>query len=278
MIQIRHTQPAGLGMSGTLRDAWRERDMARRRRGTSLRGPPPPLTMSKQGAFEKVPIVDVSGLQSTNKADREAVAAQLADVASNVGFLYATGHGVSEDAIRGIQEAAREFFALPEEERMQVYIGANRGKTAHKGYVPEGEEVFGDAASTTQPPDHKSAFDFGMEFPDWEQHPLIKAGTPMLGYNQWPTQLGAAWRGKCLRYYDECFAFGMRLWRGFALALGLDEEALDKMVTYPPTSMRMIHYPYTPQDPATRDAPGIGAHTCVARLLAGQRTLTLMVF
>lgn len=238
------------------------------------------MSAPKTTAFTEVPLVDVSGLQSDKKPEREAVAARLRDVASTVGFLYATGHGVSDEAIAGIQEAAKEFFALPEEERMQVYIGSNPGsKTAHKGYVPEGEEVFGyggeeegpptNNADTPDPPpaDHKSAFDFGFEMDGWEDHPLVKARTPLLGFNQWPKKLGPEWKAKCLRYYQECFAFGLRLWHGFALALGLDEDALDKMVTFPATGMRMIHYPHTPEDPAKRDAPGIGAHTYVLMLI-----------
>jgi isopenicillin N synthase-like dioxygenase len=54
------------------------------------------------------------------------------------------------------------------------------------------------------------------------------------------------------------FALGRRLLRGFALALGLPEEAFDAFVTKPPSQLRLVHYPY---DPAEAQAAGIAAHT-----------------
>jgi isopenicillin N synthase-like dioxygenase len=60
-------------------------------------------------------------------------------------------------------------------------------------------------------------------------------------------------------YYDAAFALSNVLFRGFALALGLPEDSFTQYVTTPPSQLRLVHYPFSPEAPA--DRPGIGAHT-----------------
>lgn len=95
----------------------------------------------------------------------------------------------------------------------------------------------------------------------------MKVKTPLVGFNRWPEALGPEWKAKVVGYYNECFAFGLCLWRAFAMALGLEEEALDKLVTFPPCNKRMLRHPYTPEhkDLSPRDAPGTVAHKRVFR-------------
>ncbi len=71
---------------------------------------------------------------------------------------------------------------LPFDEKMKVYIGNSRN---HRGYVPEGEEVF---ASGTK--DKKEAYDLSIDLP--ADDPDYVAGNPLLGPNQWPDLPGFA--------------------------------------------------------------------------------------
>jgi len=198
--------------------------------------------MASPSELQAIPVVDVSGLYTGNA---EAVAQELGRAAREVGFLYVAGHGVPDKLFDNVLAAAKRFFALPYEQKMQAYIGRS---TNHRGYVPEGEEVFAGGAK-----DKKEAFDLGQDLPD---DPEYLAGNPMLGPNQWPELAG--FKEEVQAYYDATWNFGRVLMRGFAMALGEAPELFDHLLKKPPSQLRLIHYPY---DTSVEDRPGIGAHT-----------------
>ncbi len=197
---------------------------------------------SPHTAFTNLPVVDVSGLFAPDRETREATARQLGKAAEEAGFLYITGHGISPALVEGLLSRTREYFAQPFDEKMRHYIGRS---TNHSGYVPEGEEQFDSGVI-----DHKEAYDIGFDFPSEQGR------RPMLGPNQWADLPG--FREDVKAYYDAVLALSQHLFRGFALALGLPEDAFTQYVTTPPSQLRLIHYPFNPD---AADRPGIGAHT-----------------
>jgi isopenicillin N synthase-like dioxygenase len=207
-------------------------------------------------SFTQLPLVDVSAFYAEDTAARLRAAAALGSAARYAGFLYVAGHRVPQASIERLKLQSKAFFALPLAEKMRWYIGHSKH---HKGYVPEGEEIFSDGAR-----DRKEAFDLGFDLPP--DDPEVRCGTPMLGPNLWPDVPG--FRDDVAAYYDAVFDLGKRLFRGYALALGLAESHFDPLVTKPPSQLRLIHYPY---DPEVVDAQGIGTHTdyeCFTILLA----------
>ncbi|MDE1172159.1 MAG: 2-oxoglutarate and iron-dependent oxygenase domain-containing protein [Parvibaculaceae bacterium] len=202
--------------------------------------------MNTATAFTSLPVIDISALYGNDPAAQRRVADELGHAARHVGFLYVTGHTVPEAVFDEMLAATRAFFALPLEEKMKVYIGFS---TNHRGYVPEGEEVF---AGGTR--DKKEAYDLSIDLS--AQDPDYLAGNRLLGPNQWPGTPG--FREPVSAYYNATFELGRTLFRGFAMALDEAPDYFDKYITRPPSQLRLVHYPY---DGEASDSVGIGAHT-----------------
>ncbi|MCW2649210.1 MAG: hypothetical protein QOE41_739 [Mycobacterium sp.] len=197
-------------------------------------------------AFTSVPVVDISVLQSPDPADWQPVASQLGRAAREVGFLYISGAGVSDALFDRLLDAAKQFFALPAEEKMRLYIGLSR---CHRGYVPIGEE-----GPTGKTPDLKEAFDTALDLP--ADDPDYRAGNPMLGPNVWADIPGFS--EAVTAYYHAVLKVGQRLLRAFAVALGENPDTFARHATKTPSQLRLIHYPYNPD---AEDREGVGAHS-----------------
>jgi isopenicillin N synthase-like dioxygenase len=193
-----------------------------------------------------LPVVDVSALFGEDPAAIAATAAEMGKAARACGFLYVTGHQQPPTLFDDILDTAKRFFAQPTADKMRVYIGNSRN---HRGYVPEGEEVF---AGGTH--DVKEAFDSSRDLP--ADDPDYLAGNPLLGPNQWPDLAG--FKDAVSRYYQATFELGRVLLRGFARALGEPADFFMPYLKRPPSQLRLIHYPY---DTDPTDRPGVGAHT-----------------
>lgn len=198
-------------------------------------------------AFKQLPLVDISLLFSPNPADRQQAAAALGQAARDAGFLYVVGHKVPAELIDKLKARTQAYFAQPHAQKMVDYIGNSLN---HSGYVPQGEEQFYGAM-----PDLKESYDVGFDFDVAGECPDLHR--PMLGPNRWSEFAG--FKEDVKAYYNAMFALSNVLFRGFALALGLPEDYFAKYVTTPPSQLRLVHYPVSPQ--AAADRPGIGAHT-----------------
>jgi isopenicillin N synthase-like dioxygenase len=202
--------------------------------------------MSGATSFTSVPIIDISGLRSPDRAERELVAEELGKAAREVGFFYISGAGVDDVLFDRMLGATKAFFALPVDEKMRSYIGLSK---CHRGYVPAGEEGL-----ATGMPEMKEAFDTALDLP--ADDPDYLAGNPMLGPNTWPDLPGFA--DAVTAYYQAVLDVGHRLLWAFAVALGEDPDTFSKHATKTPSQLRLIHYAYNPD---AVDGEGIGAHT-----------------
>src|SRR5262245_65455726 len=83
--------------------------------------------------FLTVAIIDIAPDVTGVEVRKQAVAQQIDEACRDIGFLVITGHGVSADLIRAMDDVSREFFDLPLEEKMQVVRPA---PDVARGYIP----------------------------------------------------------------------------------------------------------------------------------------------
>jgi len=206
--------------------------------------------MSKN--MRSLPVVDVSGLTSSSLSERKDVALEMGRACREIGFFYVSNHGIPEATCDAVFSAAREFFSLPLEskERLSCTLSPYRDR----GYFAmEDERLNVDSGL----PDFKEAFDIALELS--ADDPEVLAGKPYRGVNPWPSIPG--WRETMLSYYDACWALGLRIHRGFALDLGIEEDFFDDKLNAPLAVLRVLHYPSRPMTADRSPDSGAGTHT-----------------
>lgn len=170
-----------------------------------------------------VPVIDIS----TGDASQSIDAACRHD-----GFFVITGHGVDPSLFERLEDAARQFFALPPEAKAAIAMA--KAGPAWRGWFPPGGEL------TSGVPDGKEGIYFGSELSP--EHPRVQAGTPLHGANLFPadSDMGPV----VLQVLDELTQLGHRLLRLIAGGLGLDPDWFAANLTADPTILfRIFHYP-----------------------------------
>ena len=211
-----------------------------------------------------IPTIDLTPFASDaaqlgDQASRTA--AEIDGALREVGFVTVVGHGVPDDVRGRYFDAIREFFALPLERKEAIAIGRSE---FHRGYVGLGAESLegalgnvDDAIGSAAAGDLKETLDTGTEYA--LDHPLVVAGTPLHGPNQWPDLPG--FREAYDAYRTAVVEAALRMQRGMATALGLAPTFFEDQPGDTMFHLRLIHYP-----PRSRVTPapgqlGCGAHT-----------------
>jgi isopenicillin N synthase-like dioxygenase len=196
-----------------------------------------------------LPVIDVAPLVGGNPAV-QTVADQIGSACRDVGFFYVVHHGVDAALTARLEDLSRQFFAQDLAAKMR--IGMSLGGRAWRGYFPVGGEL------TTGKPDQKEGIYFAAELPD--DHPLVRAGTPIHGRNLFPDIPG--FRETVLAYLDALTQLGQRLMAGIALSLGLDAAYFaDRYTSDPLILFRIFNYPYREAPENSDTAWGVGEHT-----------------
>ena len=67
-----------------------------------------------------LPVIDISGLSSSDPAARRAVGEKLRSACLAHGFFYCTGHGVPPGLIEAVMDQTRALFDLPDDAKAAV--------------------------------------------------------------------------------------------------------------------------------------------------------------
>lgn len=201
----------------------------------------PPLTL------KTLPLLDLSQLDG-DAQQRQAFLDGLRAAARDVGFFYLRGHGVDTRLNAQLQQRARQFFALPEADKLAVQMVHS---PHFRGYNRAAAEL------TRGQPDWREQFDIGAERPALQLTEKTPRWARLQGPNQWPEALPEL-KPLLLQWQQAMTDMSLRLLRAFALALSLPEQAFDTLYGEKPNEhIKLIRYPGRE---ATASGQGVGAH------------------
>src|SRR5688572_4811978 len=149
---------------------------------------------SLEEATREIPVIDFGPAFRNEPGALDAAAAKVRHACENVGFFYMAGHGVPQEVIDAAFAAAREFHALPMEEKMRLKINEN-----NIGYLPvnQSQQRASTVHKNTRPNYNDSFF---ISHDRGADHPDVLAGLPLRGRNQWP-EGHERMRAAMLRYF-----------------------------------------------------------------------------
>ena len=190
-----------------------------------------------------LPILDLSQLD----AGPEAAAAFRDDLRAathDVGFFYLTGTGVTPELERRLHQAALDFFALPEGDKLAI----ENVKSPHfRGYTRIGGE------RTQGAVDWREQIDIG---PEREAVDGGAAYNRLIGPNLWPDAQPEL-REVVAEWHTQLSGVARKLLRAWALALGAEETYFEQNFGDPSTLIKIVRYPGT-HEPEPQQ--GVGAH------------------
>ncbi|VEA64330.1 2-oxoglutarate-dependent ethylene/succinate-forming enzyme [Serratia plymuthica] len=203
--------------------------------------------MTSPLTLKTLPLLDLSQLDG-NAQQRQVFLDGLRAAARDVGFFYLRGHGVDTRLNAQLQQRARQFFALPEADKLAVQMVHS---PHFRGYNRAAAEL------TRGQPDWREQFDIGAERPALQLTEETPRWARLQGPNQWPEALPEL-KPLLLQWQQAMTGMSLRLLRAFALALSLPEQAFDTLYGEKPNEhIKLIRYPGRE---ATASGQGVGAH------------------
>lgn len=198
-----------------------------------------------------VPTVDVAGLaEGKSKEERGKTVEQIRKACTEVGFFYATNHGVNGATIDATIGAAEDFFGMTKDQKLNI---DNVNSSAFRGYIAQGLE------NTNGVVDEREQVEFG---PDDE--PAERDAMPyylrLKGPNQWPDDAACpGFRPSLDTFASEMEQEARRLTAALAEALGEPADVWETEFDNPFVQMKICRYPG--METPTAGVSGVGAHS-----------------
>ena len=192
-----------------------------------------------------LPILDLSLLDQG-----DAAAAHFRDelraATHDVGFFYLTGTGVSAELEQRLLDVSRNFFALPEADKLAI---ENVTSPHFRGYTRVGGE------RTQGRVDWREQIDIGPER-EAVTDPSAPDFARLIGPNLWPAAQPEL-REVIDEWHEHLTGIARKLLRAWAVALGAPETYFDEHFGEPSTLIKIVRYPGK-DDPTPQQ--GVGAH------------------
>ncbi|MEA2779060.1 MAG: hypothetical protein QOK29_604, partial [Rhodospirillaceae bacterium] len=142
-----------------------------------------PTLVGARVPLDQIPVIDFADFLHGTAEQRKAIALRIGEACRNIGFFYLKQHDVPQSLTDSVFAEASRFFALPAERKREIAIERS---PCHRGYFALGGENL-DPKKQTETGDLKEGLKIGRDL--GLDHPLVSAGTPLHGPNQWPSDL-----------------------------------------------------------------------------------------
>lgn len=199
-----------------------------------------------------LPVIDLSDLNG-DETTRNTLLDRLREATHEIGFFHLAGHGIDPVLADELVAAAREFFALPEADKLSI---ENIRSPHFRGYTRVGGE------RTQGYVDWREQLDIG---PERDAVAAIDPDRPwevLHGPNLWPEQVPRL-RELALRWIDEAGNVGRRLLGAWAESLGAPADHFEDAFADPDPLLKIARYPG--HDRSVTDQ-GVGSHKDVGAL------------
>jgi len=180
---------------------------------------------------------------------------RLSDAFEQLGFVIITDHNISQALIDPFLEMFKQFFAWPEQHKLNYCLAQAGGA---RGYTPFGVET----AKGSNLVDLKEFWHIGRELgPD---HPY----RVYMPQNLWIDAI-EGFRSRCLELFEAFDHVGRQILKAVARVLELDEDFFEDKVATGNSILRVIHYPPMPSSPTQSLRAGAHEDINVITLLLG---------
>ncbi|KAK4746074.1 hypothetical protein SAY87_012386 [Trapa incisa] len=181
-------------------------------------------------AYASIPVIDLQGLHGH---DHSKVIQQIGQACEEYGFFQVKNHEVAEELVGRMMEMAREFFWLPEEERLKNYSD--------------------DPTKTTR---LSTSFNVRTEkVSNWRDFLRLHC-YPLEQYlPEWPIN-PPSFREEVTQYCTSIRALVLRLLEGISESLGLERGTIAASLGRHGQHMALNYYPPCPQPELTYGLPG----------------------
>ncbi|MEJ5152851.1 isopenicillin N synthase family dioxygenase [Comamonas sp. MYb396] len=196
---------------------------------------------NKPDAREEIPVLDIAPYRLGVPGALEQLGAQMRRALEDFGFYFVINHGIPQDLIDGVLNAARQFCDLPLDQKMSLSFNEH-----HVGYIPLCHSA-----------EHRTALDKDHELNLFESflikrdlaadHRDVLAHKRFRAQNQWPEGHPQI-RRQIMAYVDAAERLCTSLLPLYAVALDLPADWFAPAFREPMYTLKLSHYPQQPMD------------------------------
>lgn len=220
-------------------------------------------TAPRDALRSEIPVIDISEIYSESFDQRQAVACEIRDAATNTGFFYIKNHGIHDSVIESAYRGGLDFFRQDPSVKSKAKVS---GSDSFAGYLPpkamkinpfEGQDVK-EMFITRYNPEYDDSVETLDDVPESIKASFRYQDTPWGSTSSVPQ-----FKDGMIKYAKEGLKLTRQLMRAFALSLGLPEEYFDGKMQYPNINTNINYYPPLPSnDGASGGKPSsFGSHT-----------------